>query len=85
MRTLLIAAAAAGMLFAAPALAAPAASPDIQAAQTQATPDKTVTEDFSARHRRHYRHWRHYRHYGWYRGRHHHYGWRHRHHRHYWR
>jgi hypothetical protein len=80
MRTLLIAAAAAGVLFTAPVLAA---SPATAPVQTQATADQATTQDFSAR--RHYRHWRwhrHYRHYGWYRG--HHWGWRHRHHRHWW-
>ena len=69
MRSLLIAAAAAGMLFAAPALATQAPSTP---AATQATADQQTAQDFSARRHYHYRYWhhRHYRHYGWYRGHH---------------
>ena len=78
MHRFFVAIAAAGILFAAPALAqtpASTQSADV-AAQTQ-TSGAGISQDLSARHYyRGYR-YRHYRHYGWYRG--HHWGWRHRH------
>lgn len=81
MRSLLIAAAAAGVLLAAPALAQTGgtASLQTQVAQTETTQTQTApaAQDFSAR--RHSRHW------GWRRP----WGWRHRHwrgrHRWHWR
>jgi hypothetical protein len=77
MRMLLIAAAAAGVLLSAPAMAASPA--DTPAAQIQTGADHATTQNFSARRYYHPHYWHHryyHRHWGWH---HRHWGWHHRH------